>query len=345
MRDLTPPLILLGALLVAPGARVLAQPGPVGPPAPQRPGVLYDRVLGFLGDDVILESNLRAELQAQITAAENEGRTPTRAEIEAWRRGAQARIIREQALVQAAKTLPGTTREAVDRMVDSVMQDFQREQVERAGSWNKLTEELGILGKTWDTIREERRTNTLAALAEQTSLLGKYRDRVALMVTPRDMRRFYDENLEQFVEQESADIEIVAIPSSSADAAARAAAAAEAWRVPGATAESIADRFGGVALEPRRRVRDDEGDPNRPEIRAFAGQSQEGEVSPPTAMGRTFWLLRCVQRREARHDTFDDPQVQAWIVEQLTNRETQRLRVRLYMKSQDRHQFRPIGRR
>ncbi len=337
----------LAAAALALGAAGQEPIGPA-PPAPKQ-RVLLDRVLGVIGDKAILESSIRGEIESRIAGyrASHQGADPPREEVERLQRDLLLSLNQTEAMAQAARTMRGTTPQNVDRLFEEISEEFQRERVERAGSLNKYQQELGLLGKTWDSVREEKRTETLVLLAEQQNLANRYRDQLALMVSPQEMLRYYRENVGLFVDVASADLEVMAF-STAGDAqaaSARAQEAAAVWRAEALSAQELAARFGARVLEPQTGVRNDDDDPRAPEIKAFAGAAQEGDVSAPLPRGDYLWILRCVRRRDARHDRFEDPEVRARLLDMLAAARRHQLRIELLLKSEKTHRFVPVPRR
>ena len=244
---------------------------------------------------------------------------------------------RAEALAQGAKTMSGMTPDQRDTVLDQHMEDYRRRKVERAGSINKLTEELGVLGQTWDSLRSERETELMAELVRQRDFSVRFRDRRALMVTPKQMKRYYDTHRDEFIEQPSADLAVVVVLGGTDPQTAlqRAEEAAEAWRATAdLAAADLTAKWGAVALDDRLGVKDSESDQNAPPIRAFAGKAPQGEVSEPVRMGRDYWLLKVLRRREGRDDSFDDASVQAGIQRALADHQQLLRHNNLILKSQ-----------
>ena len=333
--------IALTALL-APG--VLAQGGErlrIDSAAPRSNRKVIDRVMGVFGDKAILESDIQRELAARISGMELEGEQLSPERILSIKQEILVQKLRDEALAQSARSMKGNSRERVDQIVESYLEDRTRQEVEKAGSLNKLTEELGLLGRTMDSVNEARRTELLADLAMQENLRRKWRDGFALAVTPTQVRRFYDENLEQFVPEESADIEVIALRVGADPNAAMVTAseAAQAWRS-GKSTDAVASQAGGIVLDVRRGVRNVEDDSNPVEIKEFAASADETEVSDPIPRGNSLWILRVLARTPGRHEQFGDPQVQAYIVDRLVRDKINRENQRLILKNGQK--FRPI---
>jgi len=313
--------LALVSTLAAPALAQVERPPipPIGGQQRAEQRRLFDRVIGVFGDKAILESSIRSELIAQVKGFESENRRLTADEIAHMRRSILSQKLREEALAQGARTMPGNSREKVDQIVNHYLDDNTRQEVERAGSLNQLTQELGVLGKTLESVNEARRTELLGVIARQENLRRKWRDRFALAVTPNEIRAYYLEHIEQFAEPASADLEVIAVPAAGGKEASLAAAkkAAEMWRETHKTVSEVAEQVGGVALDLRRKVTSAKADPRPAEIKAFATSAGDGEVSEPILRGNAYWVLRVASRRSGRKDAFEDPDVQAWILNKL----------------------------
>lgn len=313
------PAALVAALVAAPAAAQTQgqqRPSLADPPAPEKRR-LFDAVIGVFGDKAILDSTIRSELQAQIEGYKSAGKKLTAAEILRLQNNILLKIFEEEALAQGARTMRGTSREQVDQLVDHYVEEFRREEEERAGSVDQLTENLGILGQTWESAAEEKRREVMAELARSENLRRRYQDSYALAVTPAEMRVYYKANIHEFVQPAAADLEVVAILGIDSEAQAKAQQAAADWRARVRPAEEVAAEFGGLALEPRLGVRATPDDPNAPMLKQFAATAKEGDVSEPIARGNALWIVRATRVHAGRHDTFDDPKVQAYVQRRL----------------------------
>lgn len=281
------------------------------PPEQRR---LIDGVVGIFGDKAILESSIRSELLAQIEGERNAGRNPSKEEVTRMRNDILRNLLKDEALAQGARTMRGTSRQQVDQMVDQHVQEFRREEEERAGSVNQLTEELGILGQTWESLAEERRTDVMASLARTENLRRRYQDSFALAVTPAEMRTYYQTNTSLFVQERSCDLDVIAFSGAGAAVLEAARQAAASWRSNPRPTKEVAAEFGGIALDPQLGVRAASNDPRAPALKEFAAEAkQEGQVSEPITFGNSLRLLRVAKLNPGRHDSFDDPRVQAYI--------------------------------
>ncbi len=317
--------------------------------APQRRPrrLLIDGVLGTIGDKAILQSSVSVELDAWIEGYTNKnGHPPSPQEWRARYIAILKKVENDEALAQAARSLPGTTRDRIDSIVDQWLAEEAREEEARAGSINKLRDKLGLLGQTFEGQQEERRTQRLGQLAVQQSLQARWRDQFALAVTPAEMRQYYDENIDKFIAEPSADLAVIVVRTGNDPAGALATAEklAAAWRAaPTATAPDVARQFpGALALDPRTGVRNHPDDHNKPAIKQFAGDGKVGAVSAPIAMQGTIWILKVLRRIDGRNDRFDDPAVQARIQQILVNLRLEAEHNRLIIKSRKRFELRPL---
>ncbi len=325
-RPATAPRATLAAIVVLLGCGFAGRAQDPSPPAGQDPaadrnkGIRLDAIAATVGDTAILESRIAREIQARIQGALGQGHRPTREEIERWEFEFLRNIFQTEAMAQAARIQRGSTPQQVDQVFEQFLADQQRAEIENAGSLTKYSQQLDLLGTTWPTVREERRTTALAQLAEQRSFAERYRDLRALWVTPAEMRRYYERHRDRFHQEAAADVEVVVFPGGNDPAAAaeRATAAAAAWRQRDAAAADIAAEFGGRALAPRTNVRDHPDDDRATYIKQFATNGTAGAVSEPIAVGNNSWVLRIARRIEAVHRPFDDPtvqqEIQVWLV-------------------------------
>lgn len=340
----TPP-PLIAALLVAlmPAALAAQAAADDVPPAANEPGAsqprLFDRTLALIGDRAVLESSIRSELRAREEAWTGPVTPEQRTQ---WQNEIVGEIYREETLQQSAKTLPGTTQERIDRVFQEYMRDFKQQQVEKWGSVNSLTRKLGIAGTTWESVQEEQRARFMSQVAEQNAIQARFRDQFALMVTPKEMLRFYNEHLDEFVQPPSADLAVLAFPVGHDPQAtlAQAKEAAAAWRETGGDGSAIRDRYdGSILLQPRKGVRDVPGDDNAAPIKAFAAKATEGEVSDPIPINGYLWLLRVSHRNPGLDASFDDAEVQSKIQLFLVKEKLDKVRERLILQSQQTFQL------
>ena len=91
--------------------------------------------------------------------------------------------------------------------------------------------------------------------------------------------------------------------------------------------------LGLTARDPIIGIRDSEEDNHRAELKAFAAGAQPGQASEPIAIGKSYWILKAIRRRSGRNDTFDQPGVQAEILNRLVNRKQEELQNRLVRKN------------
>jgi hypothetical protein len=342
---------LIGAIAAA--ATVLAvAPAQVSPSAsvpkgvtqpPEPRGRLVDRVIGVYGERVIMESSIRSELEARIAGIRGANRpAPTPEEIESLKRGILGERLRQLALAQDTLNLQSTTREKVETIVKRYLDEETQQEVERAGSFNRFSQDLGVLGRSLDSVNEERRTEMLAQIAVSENMRRRWQDRFALAVTPREMKEYYEAHRDVFVREPTADLEIIALPAGADVEAARAKAqqAAAAWREAARPTNDVAAEFGAIVLDPQLDVRNTPNDPRAQAIKEFAGRAADGDVSEPIERASHFWILRVAARHDGIERAFSDPSVQADILEKLVEQKLNAENDRLILKNQQK--FRSI---
>ncbi|MBK8978869.1 MAG: peptidyl-prolyl cis-trans isomerase [Planctomycetes bacterium] len=317
---------LLGAILaVAPGAVVLRAQGPLdggtaptagepddpsadgrpvppaapGGAAPVRERRLLDRVKAIVGDRVILESSVQRQLERNVGDAPLTPEERARAEREIVRE-----LAREEIWVQVGKRIGAENPEQTQALVDGMVRDYLDERIQEYGSFTQMDRELSAAGTSWQALVEERRATILRQSAWDIALRSRFEDGPQLLVTPREMARYYRANPEQFAALDSADLAWIAFDAGQQDAAARAAAA---WRGNElAEAQDIAREFGGTAMPVRRDIRQSADDATREFMKAFVREHAVGDVSEPLAVGRNLFVLKLVRKISRPAMSFDD---------------------------------------
>lgn len=316
------------------GSRAAAgAPARVAPKPGQR--VLFDRVVGIVGNKVILESAIQRELGARVAgyrAAGNE-RLPIDLVLR-WRREILRNRARAEFLAQGARTLPSSTRERMEAFEQQYLEQYEQDQIRKHGSFGKFVEELGVLGETWQSVREEEQTRFLAWIAQQQALSRRARDRRALLVTPMEMLAWYRAHEDHYRRPASADVEVLTV-ADGPDALERAGRIARAWRAGRPRAE-LEQEFGATTLDPFLGVRDDPADPRAKRIKKFAARAREGEISEPERVGRSWWILRLAKRHPEQVRPFSDPDVQEEILRILATEKENELKMRFAMRSKQR---------
>ena len=270
---------------------------------------LFDKVIGIIGDRVILASTIDEELRAI-----EESGTPMN-DRERQDRGWNIlmRIAREEIWVQYANIIGGENPEEFKQYIDRLVARRMTEAEQSYGSFTRFNEELGNIGESFGEIESEFRNQVLSSIG-RSSALGQPSQRSPLMVTPKAMRRYFDENPENFSIQGEAEFAWMTFSSDDdAKVSELMAAAAMAWAKEEADPEQIAGQFGG-RFRGMDQVRDDPDDHHAEPIKSFVLAARLGEVSQPIRLGRSYRLLKVTARTHAEEETFADPKVQARIL-------------------------------
>lgn len=336
----------------------------------------YDSVVALVGDRAILASTIDQMLTAYLVAERTTFETklaleqpPDRplaaAEVERrWQRHMPPeqrealwvqflkQKIEEAHIAESAKTLGNAPPEQVQRQIDAYLEDYMNRETAQFGGVNEYTTQLNMLGKSWKSVEEEQRLKYMRSMALWLGVNRRLHEQHTLFVTPKEMRRYYDEHRAEFVVPAAADVAMLAFaietpspdgepePEAIAAARDRASAAAAAWRGRDATLDVVRSAHGGSGQVIQ--VLDSPQDPRRGFIKEFATKAAEGEVSEPLRQGGSFLVLKLVTRRSGRNDAFDDPAVQERILEKLKDREEGELRQRFLQRQRPTVQRFPV---
>ena len=310
-------------------ARIL-EPQPSGPERR-----FFDGVSAMIGDRAVLWSTIRDEVDARVQGIVGAGRKVAPSDVDEFRSEALRSQMFGEVLAQSARTSTSLTPEELKELVQRELQHFLDDEVIKHGSFNQYMRDLSAIGKTWVSVAEEHENELLQQLSLQ-DLYQRTRLQVSLLVTPREMKRYYDENKSKWIGAGSADVQRVTFASSAQDDSAQkqAAQAAAAWRAdPKKTSSQVAAEFAGTALPDRKGVRNEAADSNAPFVKAFAAKAAVGEVSEPIAFGGAFWVLRIEAKTQQRNQAFGDPAVQREIVARLATQRQGEQRLRLIMRN------------
>jgi hypothetical protein len=322
--------LLIGGTLLPPGVALLPRAGAqTTPPAagvrsaiPQEASAqqpttrkLLDGVVGVIGDRVILSSAIEREVEAGTAGRELSPDERKRAEEEVLRA-----MAREEIWVQIGKVIGRDDPAMFEGQIRMLLEEYKREQVERYGSFTRMSEELEALGLTWQTLEDEQRNRILGDTARQSALGQRFRDGVQLLVTPREMFDFYRDNPDEFAARLVADLAWISFPKSEPDAAEQAAGAAAAWKGSNDADRDIAARFGGIAMRPALGVRPIDDDPRAPFLKDFAREGAEGDVLGPLDRGSSLFVVRVLRKIDQPALRFEDAGVQTAIRRSLIER-------------------------
>lgn len=289
--------------------------------------VLFDRVEGIIGDQVILKSSIDDELRAQ----EESGTPMTASERQDRARIILTGIAQDEIWVQYGKVIGGQSPEQFKAYEDRYVAEKMAEQEQRFGSFTRFNEELGNIGESRGALESQIRTRLLSDIGKQQALGGP-RQRSPLMVTPKAMRRYFDQHPEQFSIQNLADYEWMYFPANAGDSVARMAKAATAWANEAADPEQIATQFGG-RFRGTGQVLDDPDDDTADAIKNFALTASPGQISSPILLGRNYRLYKVTHRTLARKLRFSDPEVQKRIQLELRTKQLREIQNRVIQQN------------
>jgi hypothetical protein len=306
-------LLLFAALIAAAQGSVAAGLAAQGPA--RRP---LDGVVGVIGDRVILSSTIERELDQQAIEGDD-------LQLQRARDAILREIALEEVWVQIGKVIGREDPDAFEQQIRLMLDEYKREQVDRYGSFTRMNQELEALGTTWQTLENEQRNRILGDSARQHAIRQRFSEGLHLLVTPREMRTFYEENRAQFEARESADLAWVSFPRDVAGAAERAAEAAAVWRTGDLSERELATRFGGIALRPNLDVRQAADDSRAAFLKDFARTGQQGEVLDPVDRGSAFFVVKIVRKLSQPAMAFELPEVQDAIRRMLVQRRIQGL--------------------
>ncbi|MCA8944328.1 MAG: peptidyl-prolyl cis-trans isomerase [Planctomycetes bacterium] len=298
---------VIRCLVVAACASATTAQQPDGPPTGGRR--LVDQVEAVIGDHVLLQSQLRREVESRIA-----GREFSAEQIRALTDEVVFDLVREQIWVQYGKSLVERSPQNLDEFVEQRVDEQIAEEIRQSGSFLRYESELGLLGDSWSETRRRRRNRILEEWGRVSAVSQLARQR-SLLVRPAEIREFFEAHIDQFQRPASADVSRVGfrIQGNAEDAQERATRAAEAWRAEDLAPLVVAERFQGIEMNALLRIEDTADDPRAPFLKKFAAEHPAGFVSEPIQRGNFFLLLRVETKREAKTATFDDPDVQATI--------------------------------
>lgn len=310
-----------------------APPSPAGPPLH-----LFEGVVLVVGDRLILNSEIERELATRRQNAANEGKTISPEDEVKIRQSIVLKLAQEAGMAQASKLLAPDIRNRIDASVEEMLKEYEAEEVKRAGGYDQFINELGELGKSLDSVIDERRTRMRAAYAEQQIMSNRLRNEGALLVTPAEMRRFYDEHIAEFTRERSVDLAVLALRVTDREAAAaQIEKVAEAWRQPGKTAAAVVAEFPDLPLSDlgvETAVTGAASDARRAWLKDFAASAVADQVSAPQAVGSALWVVKAVKLQDASRQPFESQQVQTVIHNYLERTRLEAFRMRLLQRNQ-----------
>ncbi len=297
----------------------------------------FDGVAALIGDVAILRSQIEREVDARVAGLEAAGEQVTPEMREGFYRSAARELGRDAILAQGTNALGGASREMLEQEMQRRLREYQQEQIQKFGSFSEYARQLEMLGRTWDNVAEEQRTQQLALIHQQQEFARRFRNQFTLAITPSQIRDYYEKHIEEFVRSGSADVDMMTIQpgSDSSTLEARARVAAQAWAEPDAKADAVANEYGGLVTR-MPGVRDVADDIRLAFIKEFAETAKVGEVSVPrrSATGRAMLILKLVARNDGRSDELSDPEVQRRIANVLAQEHIYAMNVALIARGE-----------
>lgn len=309
---------------------------PPNKPAEERHFVLVDRVVATVGDTAILQSKVMQTAAGDIRNREQQigGRLPPQT-MQTIVSMALERLIQQYQLAQAVKTLGILPPSRIEEIIQSELQDAEKEQVRLMGSVQKFSEELVRQGRTFQSFEKDTRLEKSSELTEQMTVQSRLQNQRNLFISPRMLRDFYNENQKDYVFGPHASLAVVQFVG---DAASKAPAAAKDWREMDKTADEIARQYGARApIYPAlEHINEASVSGLKTFLVRFALDHPQGTVSDPIVDEGTTWVLKVVERVDGKNGQFDDPEVQASLRHRLEDNVYHFLKMQAVLRSGDR---------
>ncbi len=278
----------------------------------------FDRVVGIIGDKVILRSEIEDQL-AETKLSKEERKAQERAVLEA--------IARDQIWIQYGKVLAPAE---VDQFIDRRLKQYQNEQIKDYGSFTKMNEELALIDNSWENLREIKRNEYLAHYAQTEAWRRHAGLTGTMLVTPKMMRTYYDDHPDYFSEQSAAEIAIVFVPKTMTLMELQSIRTT--WQEERISAAKLAEKFPGLRAQESVVVTAESS--SREFIETFAKANSEGAVSEPIPRGQVNILLKVTRKVEAKQQSFDEVATQQRIRVELTQKKMERRQSQLLFVNQ-----------
>ena len=317
------------------------QPAAEGPdlhildPATPKGRRFYDGVIAMVGDRAILHSTIRAEVGAGIAGLLGaRGSVNLSRTVELAKKALQQHLHTE-VQAQSARLTDSLTPSELKEMLNAELQRYLNDMIADFGSYNSYLDALEATQTTWEEVAQRHTDLVLqqrSAAQLYANVMSRSGSRTNLWVTPREMRRYYDEHRSEWRQSRSAEVERVLFQDQDpAKAQAKAAAAAEAWRANQALdPEALAASHDGTA---RAAWHVDEKAELAPFVKAFAAEGKPMQVSEPTGGNGAYWVMRLRKVQEAIDMPFSDPRVQKAITRKLADAELFRMQERMFERN------------
>ncbi|MCA8968580.1 MAG: peptidyl-prolyl cis-trans isomerase [Planctomycetes bacterium] len=303
--------------------------------------VLFDEVLAIVNADVVTRSQIQESLALEADtllrnrSGDGASNRLTPAEMADIERKLVRLRVRDHLLADSVDTLgvdPRRVESIVNRLVDERLAAEERE----AGGALQYLERLKERSTTYESRRDELRSEFRRQIAFSEHL-KEARVASQLLVSPRELRQYYDAHKDAFTRKDSADLELLRFPATT-DAS--VIQKAKEGLASGANLDVIAKETGAEAdrvdgMQP--------GDNTLEVLRdfAFADGRSVGDVSEPLARGSSIWLLRLHARTVGGVRPFSDESVQQEMRTQLAQERQNALLEKLFGEEQRRTQFWP----
>ncbi|MCB9917789.1 MAG: peptidyl-prolyl cis-trans isomerase [Planctomycetes bacterium] len=303
--------------------------------------VLFDEVLAIVNADVVTRSQIQESLALEVDtllrnrSGDGASNRLTPAEIADIERKLVRLRVRDHLLADSVDTLgvdPRRVETIVNRLVDERLAAEERE----AGGALQYLERLKERSTTYDSRRDELRSEFRRQIAVSEHL-KEARVASQLLVSPRELRQYYDAHKDAFTRKDSADLELLRFPVTTDP---KVVQKAKERLAAGATLDAVAKETGADAdrvdgIEP--------GDNTLEALRdfAFAASRSRGDVSEPLERGSSIWLLRLGARTVGGVRPFSDESVQQEMRTKLAQERQNALLEQLFSEEQRRTQFWP----
>jgi hypothetical protein len=295
-------LVLLVAILRAPGPRAQDPQAPAAPRQPQPP-VLVDAVVATVNDSTILLSELRTLAAGRIRTIEARSGPLSGAEVQRIYRDELEERIDVYRMAQSAKTFGVVAPEQVEQLFRAELERDKQDQVRDLGSYLEFSRELQRQGRTWQAYEREQRIEKLYDFAQSFSVWRRIQKQQNLYLTPRMLRETYAANRDRFVRSAQARVALVSFRGPNAQANAEQAAAM--WSLQNLTSRELAQRFPDALA-----TQDLNASSLRPELREFGEAGPLNTVSPPMVRPGGVDVAKVIAYLPARNGKFEDREVQ-----------------------------------
>ena len=316
----------------APPAGIGAAPAKKATRSDDEPRLL-DRVMMTIDNRVILLSEVEETYIATLTSRMRGGmQFDARLRMRLFQQ-VRMKFLSSAVQAQSAWSIPGASPERIQQIVESELARKRQEQIKRFGSVNNLLrqeQDSGWMGSS-QFIRDRRETEDILFNLARQDFLARFRDRRALMITPRAMRAHYQQRAPELRTASTTLLALVRFSIGAEDEAkvrATALSASKKWKTTAETGQQVASAFGGDSLADQE-VTKASAKKLQPFIQTFVDGAKEGEVSAPTLHDEAFWVLKIVSQTAAEEFHWNDPRVQNLLREELVRLETDRMLIRL----------------